>query len=362
MRVSSGSVSRSGKGFRSALRAAVVAASLPLAMLTSAPSAFAQAASSEDIAQARQLGQQAQTAFDAGNYAESEKLWAAAAKLYAAAPTLTLGLARTQAKLGKVVAAQENYNKIIREVGNATAPPPAFAAALESAKTEIIAVSAKVASVTISVEGPTAPSVTIDGQPVNAAALGLKRPVDPGQHLVKATAEGFKPAEMPFTVADGGNAAAALKMEKGENPVVGTPGGTTEPPGADTGGKSSNKTLALVAFGVGGAGLVVGAITGILAIGKASDLDEKCKDKNCPPTEQDSVDSYKSMGTISTIGFIVAGIGGATGLVLLLTSPKSGSGSAGGSRYATVPVKTESRGLSMTPYFGGTSAGITGSF
>jgi hypothetical protein len=363
MRVSSGYISRSGRGLGSALRSAVVAAALPLAMLTFTPSAFAQAASSEDIAQARQLGQQAQTAFDAGNFAESEKLWAAAAKLYSAAPTLTLGLARAQAKLGKVVAAQENYNKIIREVGNATAPPPAFAAALESAKVEIGAVSAKVASVTITVEGPTAPQVTIDGQPVNAAALGLKRPVDPGQHVVKATAEGFKPAEMPFTVPDGGNATAVLKMEKGESPVVAAPGGTTEPPGADSGGKgSSNKTLALVAFGVGGAGLVVGAITGVIALGKAGDLDDKCKDKTCPPTEQDAVDSYKSMGTISTIGFIVAGIGGATGLVLLLTSPKSSQGSAGGSRYATVPVKTEARGLSMTPYFGGTSAGITGSF
>src|SRR4051794_16976252 len=108
MRVSSSFVSRSSKGFGSAVRCAVVAAALPLAMLTVAPPAFAQEVAAQDIAQARQLGQQAQTAFDAGNFAESEKLWAAAAKLYPAAPTLPLGLARTQAKLGKVVAAQEN--------------------------------------------------------------------------------------------------------------------------------------------------------------------------------------------------------------------------------------------------------------
>ena len=88
-----------------------------------------------------------------------------------------------------------------------------------------------------------------------------------------------------------------------------------------------NKTLAFVAFGVGGAGLVVGGITGLLALGKSGDLKDKCgADKNaCPADSQSDIDSYKSMGTISTIGFIVAGVGGATGLVLLLTAP-SGSG------------------------------------
>jgi len=154
-----------------------------------------------------------------------------------------------------------------------------------------------------------------------------------------------------------------VKMEKGEGPAVvaGAGVGTTEPPGADTSKGSTTKTLAYVAFGVGAAGLVVGGITGVIALGKSGDLKDKCPDNNCPSTEQDNVDSYKSVGTISTIGFIVAGVGGATGLVLLLTAPKSTQGSAGGSRYATVPVKQE-RGLSMTPYFGGTSAGITGRF
>ena len=72
------------------------------------------------------------------------------------------------------------------------------------------------------------------------------------------------------------------------------------------------------------------------------------------------MDSYKTMGTISTIGFIVAGVGGAAGVFLLLTAPKEAA-SAGGSRYATVPVKPKA-GLSVTPYFGGTSAGVAGRF
>ena len=216
--------------------------------------------------------------------------------------------------------------------------------------------------------------VTIDGQAVPAAALGLKRPVDPGSHKVSATADGYKPADTTFSVAEGGSAAATLKMEKapagavvagGPVPTPGpgpSPASPTEP-GADTGGSKGNmnKTLAFVAFGVGGAGLVVGAITGIIASGKASDLKAKCgPDKNtCPADSQSDIDSYKSVGTISTIGFVVAGVGGVTGLVLLLTAPKDSSSTAESSHFKTVK---HDAGLSMTPYFGGTSAGVSGHF
>lgn len=355
--------------------ALAVAATLPVAILTIASPAYAQDASSQDIAQARQLGQQAQAAYDKGDFTESEKLWTAAAKLYTQAPTLTLGLARTQAKLGKVVAAQESYNKIVREWGNNPNPPPAFKDAVEAAKTEVVAVSAKVASVTVSVEGPTNPQVSIDGSAVPAAALGLKRPVDPGSHKVTATADGYKPADTTFSVTEGGSATATLKMEKaaGAVAVAPVPGpgagpgpapGSPAEPGADVGtGKGhSNKTLALVAFGVGGAGLVVGAITGAIALGKAGDLKNVCDaNKTCPAGSKSDVDSYKSVGTISTIGFIVAGVGGVAGVVLLLTAPKDTAASASTGRYTTVAVKRDN-GSSLTPYFGGTSAGVTGRF
>src|SRR4051812_32114152 len=121
----------------------VLAASLSFAVGSFVPStAFAQDA---DIAQARTLGQQAQAAYDAGNYAESEKLWWAAARLYRPAPTWTLGRARTKAKQGRVVAAKETYTRIIREGSSVASPPPAFKDALDAAKAEVPAVSARVA-------------------------------------------------------------------------------------------------------------------------------------------------------------------------------------------------------------------------
>ena len=344
-----------------------IAASLPLAVLAAPSQARADEPAAQDIAQARELGGQAAQAHEAGNYAEAEKLWAAASKLYPLAPTLTLGLARSQAKLGKVVAAQESYNKIIREWGTNPSPPPAFKDALEAAKAEVGAVSARVASVVISVEGPQSAKVTIDGQPVPPAALGLKRPVDPGQHTVKASAEGFKPAETVFSVNDGASAEAKLKLERDESAVAAAPTPATgpadpvTPPPAEVGGDagkggSSNKTLALAAFGVGAAGLVVGSITGLMAMGKHSDLEKSCPNGTCPPGEQDNVDSYNTLGTVSTVGFVVAGVGAAAGAVLWFTAPKT-TGSAAGARYATERTKP-----TVVPYLGLGAAGVTGRF
>jgi hypothetical protein len=326
-------------------------ASLALCLLlASAGAASAAEPSPADIAQARDLAMQANNAFEANNLAEAEKLWVAAQNLYPAAPTITLGLARTQAKLGKVVAAQESYQKIIREHGNATNLTPAFKDALESAKTEIGPVSAKVASVVITVEGAPNPTVTIDGQPVSTAALGLKRPVDPGAHVVHAEAPGFKPAETTFQVAEAGQADAKLQLEKAEDATA-APAPSTGP--APEQKKSSNKTMALVAFGVGGAGLVLGAVTGVLALGKHGDLEDQCSGGKCPSTLSDDVDGYNTMGALSTVGFVVAGLGAAAGVVLLVTAPKESPAATAARRPA---------GFTFQPYVGLGGGGVAGRF
>lgn len=336
---------------------------LSLGAMSQTSLAFAADPSPQDIAQARDLGQQAQAQFDAGKFAESEKLWAGATNLYPAAPTLTLGLARTQAKLGKYVLAQENYNKIIREHGQSANLSPAFKAALEAANAEIGAVSAKIAGVVITVEGPSNPTVTIDGQPIPAAVLGLKRPVDPGSHVVKAEAPGYKPGETTFQVAESATAEAKLKLEKGPAPVVAAtpepqqaqPSSTSSAPPAEVSTKSSRKTLAIVALGVGGAGLILGGVTGALALGKHGDIADKCPDNKCPNTVSGDVDSYKTMGMLSTVGFIVGGVGIAAGAVLWFTAPKENATAA----YRTVK---QANGFAWQPYVGVGGGGVTGRF
>ena len=326
---------------------------------STAPAAHAQSAA--DRATARELGNDGQAALDKKDYATAEDRFRRADALFHA-PTLLLGYARAEAGLGKVVNASEAYNRIIRE-GVAPGAPAVFVSAVEAAKAEVGAVQARIASVTITVTGPDSPAVTLDDQPVPVAALGVKRPVDPGTHTVKATADGWDPAQTKFSVADAAATNATLTMTKTAGaPVVADragrgghtrerqqrrlAGGRHRAPSVVRG--STQRTIGLVGMGVGGAGLVVGAITGVLAIGKHSSLATTCQN-GCPASAQSDIDSYHSMGLISTVGFIAGGVLAVGGAVLFLTAP-SGKSAA------------PATGARVTPYIGLGSVGATGTF
>jgi hypothetical protein len=302
-----------------------------------------------------------QAALDKKDYATAEDRFRRADSLFHA-PTLLLGYARAEAGLGKVVNASEAYNRIVRE-GVPAGAPAAFVAAVDAARAEAGAVQARVASVTISVTGPDNPTVTLDDQPVPVAALGVKRPVDPGDHVVKASSDGWQPAQTKFTVADAGNATASLALVKDPTAVAAaipaSPGAAStaapapgSPAGADTAssGGSTQRTLGLVGMGVGVVGLGVGAVTGLLAISKHSTLATECPGGSCTSAAAVSdLSSFHSMSTLSTVGFIAGGVLAAGGAVLFLTAPSSSS----------APART---GVRITPFVGPGSVGAIGTF
>ncbi len=328
-----------------------------------APAAHAQTAA--DRATARELGNDGQSALDKKDFATAEDRFRRADALFHA-PTLLLGYARAEAGLGKVVNASEAYNRIVRE-GLPPGAPPVFVAAVEAARAEAGAVQARIASVTIAVTGPDSPTVTLDDQSVPVAALGVKRPVDPGAHVVKASADGWQAAETKFTVADAGAANAALTLTK----LAGGAAAAGGPPSTQTAavsGRARARRRALDTVGQpriprearsgrlassgwarASSGLGVGAVTGILAIGKHSTLSTECTNGTCGPSAQNDLDSYHSMGTISTIGFIAGGVLAAGGLVLFLTAPHAAS-------------SAPTTGLRLTPFVGPGSVGAVGTF
>jgi hypothetical protein len=342
-----------------------IAAVLVVGLGLVAPSALAQ--SDADRATARALGQDGQQALDAKDYRTAEDRFRRADKLVHA-PTLELGLARALTGVGKFVEAQETYNRIVREGVPATAPD-AFRHALDDAKKEVENVSTKVGAVTITVKAiggadVADPAVALDGQPINSASLGIRRAIDPGNHVLHVSAQGYKPADLNFPVTAGANIDQPILLEKdfsapppppaatpapapaaGATPAVAAP--APEPSSADTGpSKKGGSVLPWVAFGVGGAGLVVGAITGALALGKHSTLANECSNGTCGPNASSDLSSYHTMGALSTVGFIVAGVGAAAGVVLLITAPKS----------------QPTTGFQISPTLGLGSVGAIGSF
>ncbi|MGH7285170.1 MAG: hypothetical protein ACRELY_26915, partial [Polyangiaceae bacterium] len=89
-----------------------------------------------------------------------------------------------------------------------------------------------------------------------------------------------------------------------------------------------------------------------------SDLLGKCPGGTCPPSQQSSVDGYNTLGLVSTIGFIVGGVGLAGGAVLILTAPKSHASA----RVGQGAGQGAGQGTFISPYVGPGSAGITGKF
>jgi hypothetical protein len=332
-----------------------------------APAAFAQEQpQAENVAAARSLGLQGIKLADAGDCKGAIEKLSRAESLYHA-PSILGRLGECQVNVGQVVAGTENLNRVVREQLAATAPK-AFKDAQERAKGVLNTALPKIARLTVRVEPADAkPQVTVAGTTIPAALIGVERPTDPGTHEVLVTAPGYLDQKTSVTLAEGGTQDLSIKLEKDPNAAAATPPpavvapppvvttGPTQPP-ADTAPKKNN-TLAYVALGVGGVGLVVGGVTGFLALGKKSDLKD-CVGNSCPSSQKDTLDSAKSMATISTVGFTVGFVGVGVGVVLLLTGGGSNNASAAKPQLA----KHAGDRLQMQPYFGGNAAGVTGTF
>ena len=322
-----------------------------LALVTLSASVAVAQSDPENRATARALAEAGHDALEAKDYKKSEDLFRRADALFHA-PTISLGLARAQAGEGRFVESFESYSRIIREADTST---PVFAEALEDARKEVSTVEGRRSRAVLSVAGPDAPQVTVDDVPVKNEVLGVALFVNPGTHTLKATAAGYRPASQPFTVAEGATENVTLAMERAPEEVVVPPPPLvspppTLPPGADTtsGPTHRDHLASFVAFGIGGAGLALGAVTGALAIGKHSTLADECPGGTCTTaTAQSDLRNYHTQGTLSTVGFIVGGAGVAAGAILWVVAPTSGA------RASTA---------SVSPYVGPASLGVTGRF
>jgi hypothetical protein len=309
-----------------------------------------------DRATARTLAQEGYVALRDKDYATAADRFGRAVVLVHA-PTLLRDLARAQVGLGKLVDAHENYSLIIREGVAADAPQP-WVQALADAKAEIVAIPPRLPWVTITVAGPSEPVVTIDGVTIASASLGVKRPTDPGRHEIRASAPGYYTAKKTVELREGESVNIAFELEEAPpdappEPPEAPPVVSNEPPPEP----EWRKPAIIGAFALGGAGLALGGITGILAIKKHNQLSPACAGGVCGPDQRADLDNYHMLGTLSTIGFIVGGVGAATGTVLLFVKPRgSESGvTSGGSPKARSAVN-------VTPFVGFGSAGVEGTF
>ncbi|HEY2906252.1 MAG TPA: hypothetical protein VGJ29_10165, partial [Vicinamibacterales bacterium] len=115
--------------------------------------------------------------------------------------------------------------------------------------------------------------ITADGQPVAGGAIDL----DPGEHTFSFEAAGLKKSEKRLVLVEGvkERREEVILVRAEAAPTASTP----SPPTGETPPRWGHPpTLAWVAFGVGGAGLIFGVTAGLVAGGKHSTLAGECND------------------------------------------------------------------------------------
>jgi hypothetical protein len=292
-------------------------------------------------AAARQLGKEALAHYEAG---ELEPALDKFRRAHALVGLTTTGLytARTLDKLGRLVEASELYLEVSRMGLDADAAPQ-HVDAKKDAATAYDALQTRIPKLTVVVsnlaDGMQA-DVTLDGLAVPPALVGVARPTDPGAHEVVARAGGAT-RQASIALKEGASREVMLDFAgvavPGPAPItppppkgVVGPGGPQPGSGESASGESGSvqATLGWVAVGVGGAGLVVGAITGGLAIQKRKDLEDNCPEGACAPEFHGDVDAFGRLRTITSLAIIGGGVLAAAGVVVVLTAPDEPSSQA----------------------------------
>lgn len=229
------------------------------------------------------------------------------------------------------------------------------------------------------VDRPAGLTVKRDGFLLGDGALGVPIAVDPGEHVIEASATGFTTWRSNVTIGAVADKKvveipALEKAPQGAEPVVAPPAGTTQPapaasrstpepeqpPPPSDSASNTLRTLGFVGVGVGLAGIAVGTVFGVLTLGDASDAEgdpNLCPQKRCSQAGLDKVDAAETKALISTLGLAVGGAAAAAGVVMLVMSGKRTAPSTGAT---TAPQVSATVGGMVGPRGGGLTVG--GSF
>jgi hypothetical protein len=233
------------------------------------------------------------------------------------APGTMLNLARCEESRGKLATASELYRRVLDDLKESDER-------YGLARKRVDALSPRIPKLTVKLRSnaPSSTIVRMGEMELGAASLGVALPVDPGKVRVEVKAEGRAPRVFEIDIAESEN--KDLDVEPGAVSQTDSP---SEPPKSDG---SSQRSLGWIAGGIGVAGLAVGAVTGIMALGKKKDVDANCDaDKWCTQSGTDAAHDGKKLGQLSTAGWIVGAVGIGAGAILILTSPsKTGAQSA----------------------------------
>lgn len=226
-------------------------------------------------------------------------------------PTTGIEVARMEAKLGKLVEARKMALEVVRMPKKPGEPKP-FVEARADAQLLADALETRIPRVTIVLKNiPETAQIDlkIDGHTVSKEEARDPLPVDPGKHEISVSVAGEVPEIETVTVVETDK--KTVTFGDGATSASDKPGRKTSP-------------LVFVGFGVGGAGIIAGAITGALSLSRAGEVEKVCPGGMCATRAtldktKPTNDSAFALANVSNVAFAlgVVGVGlGVTGILL----------------------------------------------
>lgn len=299
-----------------------VALVLGASLLTAVP-ATAQP-SARDRAIAESLFREAKKRFEAGEIADACNSFAESQRVDPRLGTL-LHLATCHEKEGKLATAWIEFSEA-EKLAVATKQKDR----VQLARNKASELEPRLPKLVI-VSKATGATISLDGQSLGEGSLGVPMPLDPGKHVVEATAPGKRPFSRDVTL-EADSAPVSLEIDELESdapPVVEqapAPAPVAPPPSEAPG--SGVRTAGYVLGGAGIVGIATGAYLGVLMLDRKSSAETGCIGRYCTHEALDRFDEAKTQGLLSTL-FVGAGVAAlATGITLVLTAPSSSSSSS----------------------------------
>ncbi len=294
-------------------------------------------AEAPDVVAAREFERRAQELFDEGKYDDAIGFYRKA-EARRPDPSHDVGVARALAKLGKLLEARE----VFRKLTGVELPPNAPSSAVDAqaaAEDGARALEPRIPKLDVAVRTKKGARfiVRLDGAAIDPKLLAAPIQVDPGPHAIEVepTRGGGSLVKRSVTAREGQTERVLVDLRP--------------PPGFDV------QKLAPYAIGLGVIGLGLGGVTGGLSLAKVSDVKSRCVEGHCPSTDQSKADSARTLGTVSTVGFVLGGALAVAGVVLIAwpsthdgDAPVSAPAPAPGSKPAPAP-KTAAFTLGVGP-------------
>jgi hypothetical protein len=274
------------------------------------------AAHADDGAQsAEALFQEARVLVEKGSYEAACPKLEASQKLEPAVGT-QFNLADCYEHVGRTASAHALFGQVARIARSAGKFERE-----KSAKERAAALEPMLARIRLDVKAP-APGleVRIDDAIVEKSGWAEPFAIDPGDHRISASAPSHRPWE--GTLSGRPSQLVVVSVPALVSTTVHTPAPIVVAP------PSSQRTIAIVTGAVGVAGVLVGAVSGVMALSNRSTGERECpKDVysfRCPTQEGTSAwNTASTAGSVSTVGFVAGGVFLAGAAVLWFTAPSS---------------------------------------